>query len=191
MKKSTLDVMDADEYRSFINSYYGADSDAAALLGNANTNWQDEIYRTAISHDHNVTISGGLKNMPYRVSLGYTNQDGILKTSDFERYTASVNVNPSFLDDHLKVNVNVKGMVANTRYANTGAISAATRMDPTQSIYSTDSKYNNFGGYFQWLKDGGDLNDPTWAYTSERNAVRNPVAMLEQYNDKAKSKSLI
>jgi iron complex outermembrane receptor protein len=191
MKKSTLDVMDADEYRSFINSYYGADSDAAALLGNANTNWQDEIYRTAISHDHNVTISGGLKNMPYRVSLGYTNQDGILKTSDFERYTASVNVNPSFLDDHLKVNVNVKGMVANTRYANTGAISAATRMDPTQSIYSTDSKYNNFGGYFQWLKDGGDLNDPTWAYTSERNAVRNPVAMLDQYNDKAKSKSLI
>ena len=82
-------------------------------------------------------------------------------------------------------------MLANTRYANTGAISAATRMDPTQPIYSADEKFQNFGGYFQWLKDGKDLNDPTWPYITERNAVRNPVAMLEQFNDKAKSKSAI
>jgi iron complex outermembrane receptor protein len=190
-KKSTLDVMDGDEYRSFIKSYYGEDSDAAALLGTANTNWQDEIYKTAISHDHNITVQGGLKNMPYRVSLGYTDQQGILKTSDFDRYTASVNLNPTLLDKHLTINVNAKAMLAKTRYANTGAISAATRFDPTHTVYSSDEKYKNFDGYFQWVKDGSDLKDFNWPYTSERNAVRNPVAMLEQYNDKATSKSLI
>ncbi len=191
VKKKALDVMNADEYRNFIKSYYGDDSEAATKLGDADTDWQDEIYRAAISHDHNVTVSGGFKNMPYRVSFGYTNQEGILKTSDFERYTANISVNPSFFQEHLTLNVNVKGMLANTRYANTGAISAATRMDPTQPIYSADEKFQNFGGYFQWLKDGKDLNDPTWPYITERNAVRNPVAMLEQFNDKAKSKSAI
>ncbi|MDO4164266.1 MAG: TonB-dependent receptor [Bacteroides sp.] len=191
MKKKTLDVMNADEYRSFIESYYGADSEAYSKLGDTSTDWQDEIYRTAVSHDHNVTVTGGLKNMPYRVSLGYTNQNGILKTSDFERYTASVNVNPTFFDQHLTVNVNLKGMIANTRYANTGAISAATRMDPTHPIKDSDSKYDNFDGYFQWLKEGTELNDSSWAWITESNAVRNPVAMLEQYKDKAKSKSLI
>ena len=65
-----------------------------------NTDWQDEIYRAAVSHDHNITVSGGLKNMPYRVSLGYTNQDGILKTSNFERYTASMNVSPKRSEEH-------------------------------------------------------------------------------------------
>lgn len=191
VKKKTLDVMNADEYRNFIQNYYGEDSEAATKLGNADTDWQDEIYRAAISHDHNVTVSGGFKNMPYRVSFGYTNQEGILKTSDFERYTANISLNPSFLQEHLKFNVNVKGMLANTRYANTGAISAATRMDPTQPIHSSDARFENFGGYFQWLKDGKDLNDPAWPYITERNAVRNPVAMLEQFNDKAKSKSAI
>lgn len=191
MKKKTVDVMTADEYRDFIGSYYGTESEAYSKLGNANTNWQDEIYRTAISHDHNLTVTGGLKNMPYRVSLGYTNQDGILKTSNFERYTAGVNLNPSFLNDHLKVNVNLKGMLANTQYANDGAITAAARMDPTHTIKDDGEDYKNFGGYFQWLKSGEDLNDPAWPLTTERNAVRNPVAMLEQYDKQAKSKSLV
>ncbi|MDE6181361.1 MAG: SusC/RagA family TonB-linked outer membrane protein [Phocaeicola sp.] len=205
-KKKTINVMNAEEYRQFITNYYGEGSEAYNKMGTANTDWQDQIYRTAISHDHNLTLTGGFKNMPYRVSLGYTNQDGILKTSDFDRYTASASLNPSLLDDHLKINVNMKGMLANTRYANTGAISAATRMDPTQSVKSdatmtitnpytdmeeTINPYRNYGGYFQWLKVGKDYSDPNWPMMAERNAVRNPVAMLEQYNDKAKSKSFI
>src|SRR5574344_2915645 len=105
-KKNTFDVLDGDEYRAFIKSYYGEDSDAAKLLGTANTDWQDEIYRTAIATDHNVTVSGGVANTPYRVSLGYTDQQGILETSSFQRATASVNLNPSFLNDHLKFNIN-------------------------------------------------------------------------------------
>ena len=124
-RKKSLDVMNGDEFRSFVKEYYGDASDAVKLLGNANTDWQKEIYRTAVSTDHNITVSGGLKNMPYRVSFGYTNEQGILKTSNFERYTASVNLSPSFLKDHLKFNVNVKGMYAKTQYANTGAVGAA------------------------------------------------------------------
>lgn len=134
IKRNTLDVMNADEYRSFINSYYGPDSEAASKLGpltGKGTDWQDEIYRTGVSHDHSITLAGGLKNMPYRLTLGYTNQQGILRTSDFERYTASVNLNPTFFDDHLKFNLNGKLMQANTRYANTGAVSSAVRFDPT------------------------------------------------------------
>lgn len=194
MKKKTIDVMDADEYRSFIHNYYGADSEAASKLGpltGKGTDWQDEIYHLAVSHDHNLTVSGGLKNMPYRVALGYTSQDGILRTTGFERYTASVNLNPSFLQDHLKFNLNGKVMHANTRYADLGAVSAATRFDPTQTVRSNDPKFNNFDGYFQWVKDGGDLGDPTWPYTFERNAVKNPVALLNLRDDHAKSQSYI
>lgn len=118
MKRKTLDVMTGQEYGEFVEDYYGIGSDAWNLIkkqadsegnylvdenGNYlynNTDWQDEIYRTAVSHDHNVTVTGGLKNMPYRFSFGYTDQQGILKTSDFERYTLSVNLNPKFFDDH-------------------------------------------------------------------------------------------
>lgn len=194
MKRNLLEVMNADEYRDFINSYYGADSEAASKLGpltGEGTDWQDEIYRLAVSHDHNLTLSGGLKNMPYRFTVGYTNQEGILRTTDFERYTASVNLNPSFLQDHLKFNVNGKFMHANTHYANTGAVSAATRMDPTQTVRSADSKFGQFDGYFQWVKDGADLNDSSWPYTFERNAVANPVATLNLRDDHAKSRSYI
>lgn len=194
MKKKNLDVLNADEYRSFIGNYYGTDSEAYSKLGpltGEGTNWQDEIYRTAISHDHNITVQGGLKNMPYRVTLGYTNQEGVLDTSNFERYTASVNLSPSFLDNHLTFNINAKMMHANTRYANTDAISAATRMDPTQTVRNYDSMYDNLENYFQWTKSGSELNDSSWPYQTERNAVGNPVALLNLKDDHAKSHSYI
>ena len=208
-KKKTIDVMNGQEYGEFIENMYGVGSDAWNALGKKynlygeilkdengqylynNTNWQDLIYHTAVSHDHNVTISGGLKNMPYRISLGYTNQQGILRTSDFERYTASVNLSPSLFDDHLKINLNAKGMIANTDYANTDAVNAAVWMDPTQSVKNLSSKYNNFGGYFQWLSSGSALNDPTWLYTFNTLATKNPIALLYQQNKDANSKSFI
>ncbi len=182
-----VDVLDADDYRKFINSYYGEDSDAAKMMGNASTDWQDQIYRTAISTDHNVTVSGGIKNMPYRVSLGYTDQNGVLKTSNYQRTTASLNLNPSFLKDHLKFNINGKFMYAHSRYANTDAISAAVRMDPTQSIFSSDEKYKNFGGYFTWTDSGATLGNADYPYTQNSNAVKNPVALLNEKNDRANS----
>ena len=199
-KKNTLDVLSADEYRSFIKSYYGESSDAAALLGDANTDWQKEIYHKAVSFDYNLTVSGGIANMPYRASVGYTEQEGILKTSKFQRVTANLNLNPSFLDDHLKFNINGKFMFAKNRYANTDAISHAARMDPTQPVYggwhkpaaTTDEDWAKFnggkmmGGYFDWVKTAA-VNDPTWQFIHNNNASSNPVALLLEKDDRANS----
>ena len=190
--KSTVDVMDGDQFRSFIKDIWVEDSEAYSKLGNANTDWQKEIFRPAVSTDHNLTISGGLKNMPYRVSFGYTNQNGIVKTSKFERYTASVSLAPSFFEDHLKVNANLKGMIAKNRYADGSAVGSAVSFDPTQSVRSDDPYHQYyFDGYFQWNTDASSLNDDTWKRTFNSNAPGNPVALLEEKDDRAISKSLI
>ena len=190
--KSTVDVMDGDQFRSFIKDIWGEDSEAYSKLGNANTDWQKEIFRPAVSTDHNLTISGGLKNMPYRVSFGYTNQIGIVKTSKFERYTASVSLAPSFFEDHLKINANLKGMIAKNRYADGSAVGSAVSFDPTQSVRSDDPYHQYyFDGYFQWNTDASSLNDDTWKRTFNSNAPGNPVALLEEKDDRAISKSLI
>ena len=190
--KSTVDVMDGDQFRSFIKDIWGEDSEAYSKLGNANTDWQKEIFRPTVSTDHNLTISGGLKNMPYRVSFGYTNQNGIVKTSKFERYTASVSLAPSFFEDHLKVNANLKGMIAKNRYADGSAVGSAVSFDPTQSVRSDDPYHQYyFDGYFQWNTDASSLNDDTWKRTFNSNAPGNPVALLEEKDDRAISKSLI
>ena len=190
--KSTVDVMDGDQFRSFIKDIWGEDSEAYSKLGNANTDWQKEIFRPAVSTDHNLTISGGLKNMPYRVSFGYTNQNGIVKTSKFERYTSSVSLAPSVFEDHLKVNANLKGMIAKNRYADGSAVGSAVSFDPTQSVRSDDPyPQYYFDGYFQWNTDASSLNDDTWKRTFNSNAPGNPVALLEEKDDRAISKSLI
>ena len=187
VKKKTVDVLNATEYRNFIKNYYGEGSGAWNLLGQADTNWQEEIYRPAVSADHNVTIQGGAKNMPYRISVGYTDQNGILKTSNFQRTTASVSLNPSLLQDHLKFNINGKFMYAHNRYAHTNAISSATRMDPTHSVHDTNAKFNNFHGYFTWTDDGTSLGNTNYPLIANRNAVDNPVAQLYEKNDRANS----
>ncbi len=187
VKRKTLDVLNAAEYTKFIKNYYGEGSDAAALLGNADTDWQEEIFHAAVSHDHNITVQGGLKNLPYRISVGYTDQNGILKTSNFQRTTASVTLNPSFLDDHLKFNINGKFMYAHNRYANEAAIGDATRMDPTQLVTSTDPAFTNYHGYWQWRDTGASLMDPNYPTMWNRNTAANPVARLYEKNDRANS----
>ena len=190
--KKTLDVMDANAYRARIKEQYGETSDAYKALGSANTDWQKEIYRTALSTDHNVSVFGGIGTTPIRVSVGYTNQNGILKTSNFNRYTASLNVSPSFFGGLLKVNGNLKGMYAQSRFADVGAVGAATEMDPTQPVRSSGDTYQRyFGGFFQWTTDGKSLNDPTWLLTNNSLAPANPVSMLEMKDDRAKSQSLV
>ena len=186
-KRKTLDVLDATEYASFIKRYYGADSEAASLLGNADTDWQEELFHGAVSHDHNVTLQGGLANMPYRFSVGYTDQNGILKTSNFQRVTTSVTLNPSFFQDHLKFNINGKFMYAHNRYANEAAIGDATRMDPTQPITSTNDKYKNYHGYWQWTDSGATLKDDNYPTMWNRNTVANPLSRLYEKNDRANS----
>ena len=181
-KQKELDLLDAAGYRKFVTEYYGVDSKAAALLGDASTNWQDEIYRTAISTDHNVTVAGGMANMPYRVSVGYTDQNGILKTSNYQRFTANFSVNPTFFEDHLKLNINGKFMYAHTKYANGDAIGNATRIDPTQRVYSDDPAFKSYNGFWQWTTP-----DDVKGTVFNDKAVANPVSNLEEKDDRANS----
>jgi TonB-linked SusC/RagA family outer membrane protein len=196
-KKKTIDVLSGDEFRNFVTTQFGANSDEAALLGTANTDWQDEIYRTAYSHDHNVTVSGstslgadGSNYLPYRVSAGFTDQQGIVKTSDFKRITTALNLSPHFFDDHLTFNINAKGMWTKNRYADGGAIGAALYMDPTQPVYSDDPHY---GGYWEWTKATDLYNtiDPSYTTTQNTQATSNPVAILNLKNDRAISRDLM
>lgn len=203
-KKNTVDVLSADEFRANVERLYGKDSEAYSALGTANTNWQDLIYRTAISHDHNITVSGAAKSLPYRVSVGYTDQQGIIKTSDFQRATASLNLNPSFFKDHLTLNLNAKGMYARTLYTDGSVVSSAVRMDPTQDPYKFTSVYHqnqlgsnmdqtlkNYGGYFQWSKKA-EFGDNTWPFTYDSTTqMPNPLSLLDQGSQIAHSRSFI
>lgn len=188
--KSTLDVGTGDFMRAYANYYYAGKSQLSKL-GTANTDWQDEIYRVAVSTDHNINVTGGTKNMPYRVSAGFTDQNGILKTSAMQRATLAANVNPSFLDDHLKFNVNLKTMYIHTNYADEDAIGAAVFMDPTQSVrMDGNSDYDVFGGYYQTIQNA-NFGDDSWTTTKNSLATGNPVAMLEQKDDRANAYSIV
>ncbi|WP_162053177.1 SusC/RagA family TonB-linked outer membrane protein [Pontibacter pamirensis] len=165
---SQIDVLTGDEYRAVVNQYAAPAN--RALLGDVNTNWQELIYRNAYSFDNNVSVSGSIKSVPYRVSIGYLDQDGVLLTSNLERASAALTLNPTFLDDHLKVNLNVRGIKAEQRFANEGAVGTAVSFDPTQPVYAD----NEFGGYFEWVDSRGVINPL---------APRNPLSMLEQTNN--------
>ena len=184
MSSSSIDkqisVLSADGYRDFVKTYWGATSAQAGLLGKYSTNWQDQIYQTATSQDHNVSVSGYTGKLPYRASVGYTNQNGVLKTSNFQRVTAALNLNPSLLEDHLKVNVNVKGAYSTNRFADQGAIGSALEFDPTQRVdtviptvpAAAGKSYGN--GYYMWL---GSDHKPLSLGTA------NPLSVLTEKND--------
>ena len=167
------DMLSHDEFVDVINSR-GTDAQRA-LLGTSNTDWNDQIYQNAFGTDNNVSIAGRLaKNFPIRVSIGYYNQSGLLKTDKAERLTGSVSLSPSFFDDHLKVNVNVKGSVNNNRFAETGAIWAAATYNPTLPVYSGS---HAFGGYLEALDNVGE---PVNA------AVLNPLGYIKQNKSTSK-----
>ena len=206
-KKKTYDMMNGDQYRAYVKSLFNENDDAVKALGTANTDWQDLIYRTAVSHDHNITVAGSAgKFLPYRVSVGYTSQQGILKNSDYNRYTAAVNLNPSLLNNHLNLNLNAKGMYSKAKKADTGAIGNAVSFDPTQSPYNFTSQrdialleanggvqqtLNNFGGYFNWLTSASAYNNPQWPFTRFNDAPANPLAQLELGGNVEKVRSFI
>jgi len=172
------EVLDANGYRDLVASIDGLD---ANLLGTANTNWQDAIYRTALSNSHNISVNGGLKNMPYRVSFGYNDEEGIIRTSWMKRYNASVNLAPQLLDKHLNLNITAKFLHEKDSYVDAGGtIGGALSMDPTQPIFITGEDARYTGGYYQTLQGAQNISDPTWAKMTNSNAPQNPVALLDQ-----------
>ncbi|MCL7753263.1 SusC/RagA family TonB-linked outer membrane protein [Polaribacter sp. Z022] len=176
--RDKIDVMSADQFRTLINSI-GTPSQIA-LLGNSNTDWQEEIYTTAIGQDHNFSALGNLYGVPMRASIGYSEHEGILKGDNLARTTASFNLSPKFFNEHLKIDFNVKGMYTENQFADRGAIGGAATFDPTQSVYDANSQY---GGYFAWL-DAGTGNQNNLAPT-------NPVALLNLIEDTAEIRRLV
>jgi iron complex outermembrane receptor protein len=149
------DVYSGDEMRQLAVSkheLYGVSN--LDLLGSYNTNWQDEIFRTALTHDHNLSFTGSFDFLPYRISAGYTNQEGILKNTDMERFTASLNLSPTFFNDGLKVSINAKGMLTDHNFGDSGSIGSAINMDPTQPVRDGNAASD---GYFQWGNYGAAL----------------------------------
>ena len=165
-----VDVMGASEFNNFFMQNYGDNADAVAALGTANTNWQDEIFRTAWTNEVNTSVAGGYTNksntfsMPYRISIGWLDNDGTLKTSNMERGTASLNLTPTFLDGRLTVNLNGKGVFTMNNFADEGAIGQAVKYNPLKPVYNED------GSYHYWM-NGGLPNSM---------ALLNPVAQLMQ-----------
>ncbi|NDV67873.1 TonB-dependent receptor [Dysgonomonas sp. 25] len=145
------DVLGADEYRDVFDQY--ANAPATFQLGNASTNWQKKIFRTGYGMDHNLSISGAAKKMPYRVSVGFLDQDGTLEGNNYKRFNAGVGVSPKFLNDHLTVDINVKGTMERDEPASTGAIGSAISFDPTRPVHETYAGQMGLG-YYMWL-DGG------------------------------------
>ncbi len=153
-----IDVYSGDEFRQIAyekrNLY---DVGAFDKLGIYNTDWQKEIFRLAVSTDHNISLSGAYKELPYRVSIGYTGQNGILKNTDMKRITGAVNLTPSFFDNTLKVTVGGKAMYTKNNFGDAGAIGSAINMDPTQKVKDGNPKSD---GYFQWSNYGANLGTP-------------------------------
>ena len=184
-KRNKIEVMSADEYRDYITTSPNVTEGMLTALNlhpGVSTDWQDEVLRTAVSTDHNLSAYGSVKEfMPYRVSFGYTDQNGILKTSNFQRYTGSLSLTPSLFNDHLNVNLNAKGVYIKNRFADTGALGSAVAFDPTKPVYN-NSKY---GGFFTWT------GDYTPDGTRSTSAGVNPVSMLEMVDDRSTAKSFI
>jgi iron complex outermembrane receptor protein len=172
------DMLSRNEFIDVINSRGTAEQ--KALLGTADTDWNDEIYHHAFGTDNNLSISNLLApNTPMRVSLGYYSQDGILRTDNAERFTGSVSVSPSFFDDYLKFNINARGVRNNNRFVNNDAIWAASTFNPTLEVYSGDDL---FGGYNEAIDNSGM---PVNA------AVRNPLGLIMQNNSASKVERLV
>jgi iron complex outermembrane receptor protein len=154
----TVHSLTADEYVTKLTEAYPLSTTtgaaAHALIGGYRTDWQKQIYQLGLTTDQNLSVAGSVASMPYRVSLGYNNQRGTLKTSSYERITVGVNLSPSFFNDHLKVIANIKGVRNNNVYADGGAVGSAAFADPTQAVYVYNAdgsiNYNKFNGFSNW-----------------------------------------
>ncbi|VAW17483.1 Outer membrane TonB-dependent transporter, utilization system for glycans and polysaccharides (PUL), SusC family [hydrothermal vent metagenome] len=190
-----IDVFSGDEFRGLAatiaaNNSIGLTPSDLSRLGNANTDWQDEIYRTALSFEHNLSLTGAVGGTPFRISYGNTNQNGILRTTNFTRNTLDIGVDPSFLENRLQVNIKLKGSYTKNDFGNTGAIGAAVAYDPTQPVMNGNTR---FDGYHTWVNISDVLPDGSLNPNGYPNplGVSNPVALLEQTDNRSTVKRVI
>lgn len=175
-----LDVLSADEFREAFKQH-SSHSDPASFLGDASTDWQKEIYRTAFGTDHNVSITGNTLKTPYRVSVGYTNQNGIIKENSYDRFSVGVGLSPSFFDKHLSLDINLKGSIENENPVSSSIASSAAGFDPTRPVHKTYSTNQGLGYYM-------------WTHSNEspiNQAASNPVADLKLTDKENKVKRSI
>lgn len=166
----TLDILFADEFRQFVPTVSGVP--ASVTLGTVSTDWQDEIYRTAFGQEHNFSVSGKVKqNAPYRLSVGYTNQNGVIRTNNYERFTFNGGISPKFFDNHLTVDLNLKVSYENNKKVDESVVNNALRYDPTRPVKtgSATAATDPGLGYFIWMNG----NSPMAIQTD------NPVAQLD------------
>ena len=171
-----VDVLSGDQIRGIVNTL--GNDNQIGLLGTANTDWQEEIFKNSFGFDNNLSVRGGIANVPFRVSVGYANNDGILRTDNMERYTGGLNLTPKFFDNSLKVELNAKGSYIENKFADNGAIGNAVGFDPTQSVYNED------GTFWNWTRNGTNqlLSDVVNI---------NPLSMLEYRDDTSEVRRLI
>lgn len=168
----TWDVLSAAQFNKLVTEQIGTES-AISQLGNADTDWQDEILRTSVSHDYSLSVGGTAGILPYRVSASYTNSNGILETSRMDRTTVGFNLTPKFLDGKLSVQANAKGSYIKNRMADQGAVGTALSYNPTLPVYSG---LNIFNGYTTLVDAQGKPMD---------NSPNNPLALLKEVNNTA------
>ncbi|WP_462267628.1 SusC/RagA family TonB-linked outer membrane protein [Mucilaginibacter sp.] len=179
-------VYTGDEFRALVNRLpdYAGQTAVTSLLGTANTDWQKEIYQKAFGQDHNLSFSGSTKNMPYRVSVGYNNTDGILKTYNFSRTTVAAGLDPSFFKNTLTVHINLKGLYNTNNFADQAAIGSAVNYDPTKPVYNGNTRWR---GYTTWTTGGpADINGSAVPL-----ATANPVARLNETDNTSTSRRSI
>ncbi|MDB5207282.1 MAG: SusC/RagA family TonB-linked outer membrane protein [Flavisolibacter sp.] len=162
-----VEVLTGDQVRDIITKDAASTGSNTykSLLGKENTNWQKEIYRKAIGVDNNLSATGAVGMLPFRASFGFLNQEGVLLKNKFDRLSASLNLSPKFLNDHLSVNVNARASRINNNFSDQGAVGSAVAFDPTQPLYSA----NKFGGFYEWLQADGNPIDL---------ATRNPLSLI-------------
>lgn len=158
-----LDVMNAETFKSYRTSKGISGGDYGA-----NTNWQDQIYRTALSQNHTLSYGGGNDNGTYRGSLSFMDQEGIIKRTGLEKLTARFNISQNLIHNRLKIEANITAARTKDQRVPIGetggfegdVILSALKNNPTLPIYNPE------GGYYQHSKD-----------------VRNPLAMINLTND--------
>jgi len=168
-----LDVLGSSEFRTLVNERFS--ESVASRLGADATDWQDQIFRDVFTQDHNISVTNSYKNVPYRVSLGFSGNQGTIKTSYNDRLSGSIALNPSFFDGQLQTELNFRGSRVQNRFADGGAIGTAISFDPTQAV-RLEGENEQFGGYFTWL-DGDGNPIPI--------APSNPLALIEQRRDES------